>query len=324
MHKIKIGIIGYGNLGRGVEIGLKNHPDMELVGIFSRRDPETLKTNSPTYHLDDILKFKEKIDVLILCGGSKTDIPKQGPALVEHFNTVDAFDTHAQIPEYFSKMNTIALDKQKVAVIATGWDPGLFSMNRLIQESILPVGNSYTFWGRGVSQGHSDAVRRVKGVKEAAQYTVPDEMMINKILEGETVEYNQKDAHAREVYVVLEEDANPVEVEKTIKEMPDYFAGYRTSVSFISEKEYGEEHLDMPHGGRVIRQGKTSDETVSVIDFSLALESNPEFTAAVNIVYARAAYKLAKEKEYGARTVLDIPPHYLSPKSREDLIRDLL
>ena len=324
MDKIKIGIVGYGNLGQGVEIGLKNHPDMELVGIFSRRDPKTLNTQSPTYLLQDILSFKDKIDVLILCGGSKTDIPVQGPNLIEHFNTVDAYDTHAKIPEYFSKMNPIAEENKKVAVIATGWDPGLFSMNRLMQEAILPEGQSYTFWGRGVSQGHSDAVRRVKGVKEAAQYTVPDEMMIKKILAGETVDYNSIDAHTREVYVVLEEDANPTEVEKEIKEMPNYFAGYQTGVSFISEEEFKAEHQSMPHGGRVIRQGKTSEDALSIIDFSLSLESNPEFTAAVNIAYARAAYKLSKAKEYGARTVLDIPPYYLSSKSREELMRDLL
>ena len=324
MNKIKIGIVGYGNLGQGVEVGLKNHPDMELVGIFSRRDPKTLDTQSPAYLVQDILDFKDKIDVLILCGGSKTDIPKQGPALIEHFNTVDAYDTHAEIPEYFNKMNPIAEKNQKVAVIATGWDPGLFSMNRLMQEAILPNGQSYTFWGRGVSQGHSDAVRRIKGVKEAAQYTVPDEMMINKILAGETVDYNQKDAHTREVYVVLEEDANPTEVEKEIKEMPNYFVGYQTGVSFISEEEFKAEHQSMPHGGRVIRQGKTSKDALSIIDFSLSLESNPEFTAAVNIAYARAAYKLSQEEKYGARTVLDIAPHYLSSKSREDLMRDLL
>ena len=324
MDKIKIGIVGYGNLGQGVEIGLKNHPDMELVGIFSRRDPKTLNTQSPTYLLQDILSFKDKIDVLILCGGSKTDIPVQGPNLIEHFNTVDAYDTHAKIPEYFSKMNPIAEENKKVAVISTGWDPGLFSMNRLMQEAILPDGKSYTFWGRGVSQGHSDAVRRVKGVKEAAQYTVPDEMMINKILAGEAVDYNQKDAHNREVYVVLEKDANPTEVEDEIKEMPNYFAGYQTGVSFISEEEFKAEHQKMPHGGRVIRQGKTSDDAVSIIDFSLSLESNPEFTAAVNIAYARAAYKLSQTKEYGAKTVLDIPPYYLSSKTREELMRDLL
>lgn len=324
MSKIKIGIVGYGNLGRGVEVGLKNHSDMELVGIFSRRDPETLDTSSPAYLLDDILDFKEQIDVLVLCGGSKTDIPKQGPALIEHFNTVDAYDTHAQIPEYFEKMNKIAEENEKVSVIATGWDPGLFSVNRLIQEAILPNGKTYTFWGRGVSQGHSDAVRRLDGVKEAAQYTVPDEMMIDDILEGDTVDYTVENAHNREVYVVLEPDADPNKVEKEIKEMPDYFANYQTNVSFISEEEFKAEHSAMPHGGRVIRRGNTSEDAISTIDFSLGLESNPEFTSAVNIAYARAAYKLAQEKEYGARTVLDIPPHYLSSKSREELIRELL
>ncbi len=324
MRKIKIGIIGYGNLGKGVEIGLNNHPDMELVGIFSRRNPEDLPTTSPAYQIDDILNFKDKIDVLILCGGSKTDIPKQGPELAAHFNTVDAYDTHALIPEYYRKMDGIAKENQNVSVIATGWDPGLFSLNRLMQEAILPEGNTYTFWGRGLSQGHSDAVRGVPGVKKAAQYTVPDQLMIDAILDGEEVVYDQKKAHVREVYVVLEEDAQPSEVETQIKEMPDYFADYRTSVSFISDEEFDAEHQGMAHGGRVIRQGNTSAEHQSVIDYALKLESNPEFTAAVNIVYARAAYKLAQEKQYGAKTVLDIPPVYLSPKSRENLIRDLL
>ena len=324
MRKIKIGIIGYGNLGKGVEIGLNNHPDMELVGIFSRRNPEDLPTTSPAYQIDDILNFKDKIDVLILCGGSKTDIPKQGPELAAHFNTVDAYDTHALIPEYYRKMDGIAKENQNVSVIATGWDPGLFSLNSLMQEAILPEGNTYTFWGRGLSQGHSDAVRGVPGVKKAAQYTVPDQLMIDAILDGEEVVYDQKKAHVREVYVVLEEDVQPSEVETQIKEMPDYFADYRTSVSFISDEEFDAEHQGMAHGGRVIRQGNTSVEHQSVIDYALKLESNPEFTAAVNIVYARAAYKLAQEKQYGAKTVLDIPPVYLSPKSRENLIRDLL
>lgn len=322
--KIKIGIVGYGNLGRGVEVGLKNHTDMELVGIFSRRDPKTLPTTAPAYLLDDILEFKEKIDVLILCGGSKSDIPTQGPALAEHFNTVDAYDTHALIPEYFEKMDEITKDNENVSVISTGWDPGLFSMNRLIQEAILPKGDTYTFWGRGVSQGHSDAVRGVKGVDKAVQYTVPKQLKIDQIQDGEKIDYDSKTAHVREVYVVLKEDANPLAVEKEIKEMPDYFEGYHTSVSFISAKEYEAEHTTMPHGGRVMRQGQTSDEHQSLIEFSLDLESNPEFTAAVNIAYARAAYKLAQEKQYGARTVLDIAPHYLSQKSRAELIKELL
>lgn len=322
--KIQVGIVGYGNLGRGVEVGLQNHPDIELVGIFSRREPSQLATDSPAYLYADILDFTEKIDVMILCGGSKSDIPKQGPELAEHFNTVDAYDTHAQIPAYFEKMNKINEKNETASVLATGWDPGLFSLSRLLQEEILPSGDTYTFWGRGVSQGHSDAVRRVDGVKKAAQYTVPAEWMIDQIQKGEKVDYNAQKAHIREVYVVLEEDADPLKVEEDIKTMPDYFEGYKTTVSFISEEEYESKHRQMPHGGRVMRHGNTSEEHTSVIDFSLALESNPEFTAAVMIVYARAAYKLAKAKEFGARTVLDIPPHYLSSHSREELIRDLL
>lgn len=324
MTKIKIGIVGYGNLGRGVEVGLKNHPDMELVGVFSRRNPADLAIESPAYSIDDILDFKDKIDVLILCGGSKSDIPVQGPELIQHFNTVDSYDTHALIPEYFSKMDKLAKENETVSVISTGWDPGLFSMNRLISEAILPEGNTYTFWGRGVSQGHSDVVRRINGVAEAVQYTVPDEFMIKELQKGKEVDYSTTKAHMRDVYVVLEPEADPNEVEQAIKEMPDYFAGYRTNVSFISQEDFDKNHRDMPHGGRVIRRGKTSTDETSVIDFSLKLDSNPEFTAAVNIAYARAAYKLANEKQFGARTVLDIPPFYLSPKSKEDLMRDLL
>lgn len=324
MTKIKIGIVGYGNLGRGVEQGLKNHSDMELIGIFSRRDPLTLNTDSAAYLLEDILDFKEKIDVLILCGGSKSDIPVQGPALAEDFNTVDSYDTHELIPEYFNKMDQISKTNRNVSVLATGWDPGLFSINRLFQEAILPDGNSYTFWGLGVSQGHSDAVRGVEGIADAAQYTVPDSFMISEIQKGVKVDYSAKNAHTRDVFAVLKENANPKIVKKNIKEMPDYFEGYETNVKFISQKDFDEKHQSMPHGGRVIRQGNTSENKVSVIDFSLKLDSNPEFTSAVNIAYARAAYKLSKEKEYGARTVLDIPPFYLSAKSKEELMRELL
>lgn len=324
MSKIKIGIVGYGNLGRGVEVGLQNHPDMELVGIFSRRDPSTIASKSPAFLLDDILDFKEKIDVLILCGGSKSDIPVQGPALAKHFNTVDSYDTHKLIPAYFNQMDQLAKENENVSVIATGWDPGLFSLNRLMQEAILPNGDTYTFWGRGVSQGHSDAVRGIAGVAEAAQYTVPDKYMIGEIQKGEKVDYTPKKAHMRDVYVVLEEDADPIAVAENIKKMPDYFEGYHTNVNFISEEEFAENHRSMPHGGRVIRQANTSEEEVSVMDFSLKLGSNPEFTSAVNIAYARAAYRLAKEKQYGARTVIDIPPFYLSSKSKEELIKELL
>lgn len=324
MTKIKIGIVGYGNLGRGVETGIKNHSDMELVGIFSRRDPAQLDTQSPAYLLDDILNFKEQIDVLILCGGSKSDIPVQGPELAEHFNTVDSYDTHELIPEYFKKMDGIAKENGKVSVVATGWDPGLFSMNRLFQEAILPAGDTYTFWGRGVSQGHSDAVRGVEGVAKAAQYTVPDNFMINQIQKGKEVDYSPKKAHTRDVYVVLTKDADPNKVEETIKEMPDYFKGYDTSVSFISKKEYDEKHRSMPHGGRVVRRAQTDTDEIAVMDFSLTLDSNPDFTAAVSLAYARAAYQLSEEKDYGARTVLDIPPYYLSSKSKEELMKELL
>lgn len=324
MTKIQIGIVGYGNLGRGVETGLKNTDDMTLVGIFSRRDPETLDTDSPAYSLDDILDFKDKIDVLILCGGSKSDIPKQGPALAEHFNTVDAYDNHSQMTEYFEKMDTVSTENDTVSVIATGWDPGLFSMNRLLQEAILPKGDAYTFWGPGLSQGHSDAVRGVVGVKKGAQYTVPDEDMVTAIQEGKKVDYKSVTAHNRKVYVVLEDDANNDEVEDTIVNMPDYFADYDTEVFFISEEDFNEKHQNMSHGGRVMRQGQTSDEHTSVIDFSLNLESNPEFTAAVNIAYARAAHRLADVKQFGAKTVFDIPPIYLSPRSRADIIKEML
>lgn len=324
MTKIRLGIVGYGNLGRGVEVGIKNNTDMELVGIFSRRDPETLTTNAPAYLLDDILDFKDKIDVLILCGGSQSDIPEQAPALGAHFNTVDAYDNHAQMTAHFEKMDAISKEYKTVSVIATGWDPGLFSMNRLLQEAILPKGNTYTFWGRGLSQGHSDAVRRVVGVKKGAQYTIPDEKMIKAIQEGKSVTYDSLTAHNRGVYVVLEEDANPAEVENTIKNMPDYFAGYDTQVSFISEEEFDDKHQNMSHGGRVMRQGKTSAEHTSVIDYSLKLDSNPEFTAAVNLAYARAANRLAKEKQFGTKTVFDIPPIYLSPRSRAEIIKEML
>lgn len=324
MTKIKIGIVGYGNLGRGVERGLKKHADMELVGIFSRRHPDQIKTTSPVYLLDEILDFKDKIDVLILCGGSKSDIPTQGPTLAKHFNTVDSYDTHELIPEYFQTMNQIAKENENVSVVATGWDPGLFSMNRLFQEAILPEGETYTFWGRGVSQGHSDAVRGIAGVAEAAQYTVPDSFMISQIKKGEQVDYSPKKAHTRDVYVVLTEEANPSLVEETIKQMPDYFEGYKTSVNFISQKEFDEKHRSMPHGGRVVRRANTSEDELAVMEFTLNLDSNPDFTAAVSIAYARAAYKLAKEQNYGARTVLDIAPFYLSAKSKEELMKDLL
>lgn len=321
---INIGIVGYGNLGRGVEANLKNAPDMNLVGIFSRRNPDTLDTEAKAYHMDDILNFKDKIDVLILCGGSRSDIPEQGPALAEHFNTVDSYDNHSQIPNYFESMDTVAKAHKYVSIIATGWDPGLFSLNRLIGEAILPKGDTYTFWGKGLSQGHGDAVRRVEGVKDGVQYTIPNTELINQIHAGETVEYTSKSAHNRDVYVVLEEGADAEKVKNDIVTMPDYFEGYQTEVTFITEEELHANHAGLPHGGRVIRSGETSPDMQQVYEFGLNLGSNPEFTAAVNVAYARAAYKLHQEGLSGAQTVFDIAPKYLSPKSAADLRKELL
>lgn len=321
---INIGIVGYGNLGRGVEANLKNAPDMNLVGIFSRRNPDTLDTEAKAYHMDDILNFKDKIDVLILCGGSRSDIPEQGPALAEHFNTVDSYDNHSQIPNYFESIDTVAKAHKYVSIIATGWDPGLFSLNRLIGEAILPKGDTYTFWGEGLSQGHGDAVRRVEGVKDGVQYTIPNTELIDQIHAGETVEYTSKSAHNRDVYVVLEEGADAEKVKNDIVTMPDYFEGYQTEVTFITEEELHANHAGLPHGGRVIRSGETSPDMQQVYEFGLNLGSNPEFTAAVNVAYARAAYKLHLEGLSGAQTVFDIAPKYLSPKSAADLRKELL
>lgn len=321
---INIGIVGYGNLGRGVEANLKNAPDMNLVGIFSRRNPDTLDTEAKAYHMDDILNFKDKIDVLILCGGSRSDIPEQGPALAEHFNTVDSYDNHSQITNHFESIDTVAKAHKYVSIIATGWDPGLFSLNRLIGEAILPKGDTYTFWGEGLSQGHGDAVRRVEGVKDGVQYTIPNTELIDQIHAGETVEYTSKSAHNRDVYVVLEEGADAEKVKNDIVTMPDYFEGYQTEVTFITEEELHANHAGLPHGGRVIRSGETSPDMQQVYEFGLNLGSNPEFTAAVNVAYARAAYKLHQEGLSGAQTVFDIAPKYLSPKSATDLRKELL
>ena len=321
---INIGIVGYGNLGRGVEANLKNAPDMNLVGIFSRRNSDTLDTEATAYHIDDILNFKDEIDVLILCGGSRSDIPEQGPALAEHFNTVDSYDNHSQIPNYFESMDSVAKAHKYVSIIATGWDPGLFSLNRLIGEAILPKGDTYTFWGEGLSQGHGDAVRRVEGVKDGVQYTIPNTELIDQIHAGETVEYTSKSAHNRDVYVVLEEGADAEKVKNDIVTMPDYFEGYQTEVTFITEEELHANHAGLPHGGRVIRSGETSPDMQQVYEFGLNLGSNPEFTAAVNVAYARAAYKLHQEGLSGAQTVFDIAPKYLSPKSDADLRKELL
>lgn len=321
---IKVGIVGYGNLGRGVEVNLKNAPDMELVGIFTRREPSSINTDSPVYALESIYDFKDKMDVVILCGGSRTDIPEQGPMLAEYFNTVDSYDNHVQIPIYFASMDHVAQANRTVAVIATGWDPGLFSLNRLLGEAILPQGESYTFWGKGLSQGHGDAVRRVKGIKDAVQYTIPNQDLIDQINRGEEIVYDSHSAHTREVFAVLEEGADATSVENEIKSMPDYFENYETTVHFITEAELKADHQGLPHGGHVIRSGYTSEENHHLYDFKLQLDSNPEFTAAVNVAYARAAARLAREGVIGAKTVFDIAPAYLSPFDGEELRQRLL
>lgn len=321
---INVAIIGYGNLGRGVEANLLNAPDMNLVGVFTRRDPRTLDTQANAYHLDTILDFKDKVDVLILCGGSRSDIPEQGPQLAAHFNTVDSYDNHSNIPQYFESMDGVAKENGTVSIIATGWDPGLFSLNRLIGEAILPKGNTYTFWGKGLSQGHGDAVRRVDGVKDGVQYTIPNEALLEDIRQGKSVEYSSKSAHQREVYAVLEVGADAEVVREEIVNMPDYFQGYETTVHFITEEELAANHGGLPHGGKVIRSGQTTEDHHQLYEFGLTLESNPEFTAAVNVAYARAAYRLAQEGQKGCLSVFDIAPRYLSPKSNEALRKELL
>ena len=326
---IRIGIYGYGNLGRGVECAVKQNPDMELVGIFSRRDPASVQTvfhESRVYSASDVLDFKEKIDVMILCGGSATDLPVQSPALSEHFNIVDSFDTHAKIPKHFSAVDAIATANNTVAIISAGWDPGLFSLNRLLGQAILPCGEDYTFWGRGVSQGHSDAIRRINGVIDARQYTIPVPCALEAVRNGETPTLCARQKHTRLCYVVADEGADKEKIEQTIKEMPNYFADYDTTVLFVSMDELKKDHSALPHGGVVIRSGKTGKdgENKQVIEFNLKLDSNPEFTSSVLCACARAAYKLAVEKSFGAKTILDIPPAYFSHKTREELLRELM
>ncbi len=327
--KIKVGILGYGNIGRGVELSVLQNHDMELAAVFTRREPESIRTVSESakvFHIDDIYKYKDLIDVLILCGGSATDLPEQGPKYAAAFNCVDSFDTHARIPEYFNSVNEVALLSGKTAAISIGWDPGLFSMNRLLMEAILPQGESHTFWGKGVSQGHSDAIRHVKGVKNGIQYTVPVESIIDRIRNGEQPSLTTGEKHLRECFVVAEEGADKSEIEETIKNMPNYFADYHTVVHFISEDELIKNHSRMPHGGCVIRSGDTGEnnEMRQIVEFSLKLESNPEFTASVLTSYARAVVRLNREGKTGALTVFDIPLSYLSPKSSEELRKELL
>ena len=326
---IRIGILGYGNLGRGVEYAVDACTDMELAAVFTRRDPNALsirKTGVPVVSVSDIDGWKDKIDVLILCGGSATDLPEQTPKYAKDFNVIDSFDTHARIPEHFAAVDASAKAGGKVAMISVGWDPGLFSLNRAYASAILPNGKDYTFWGRGVSQGHSDAIRRIEGVKNAKQYTVPVEAALEAVRSGKNPSLSTREKHTRECFVVAQEGADKARIEKEIKTMPNYFADYDTTVYFIDEKEFNEKHGGLAHGGFVIRSGATgeSGSHKHVMEFSLKLDSNPEFTASVLVAYARAAYRLAGEGRTGAKTVLDIPPAYLSPKTASELRASLL
>ena len=326
---IRVGIFGYGNLGRGVECALRQNQDMELKAVFTRRNPETVKIlteNVPVYHADMAEKMKDEIDVMILCGGSATDLPVQTPALAKIFNVVDSFDNHANIPVHFENTDQAAKEGKNIAVISVGWDPGLFSLNRLYGNAILPDGKDYTFWGKGVSQGHSDAIRRVEGVANGKQYTVPVESALEAVRSGKNPELTTREKHTRECFVVAKEGADQAKIETAIKTMPNYFADYDTTVHFITEEELQTNHKGIPHGGFVIRSGKTGInlENNHIIEYSLKLDSNPEFTSSVLVAYARAAYRLKKDGACGCKTVLDIPPAYLSPKSAEELRKTLL
>lgn len=328
MEKIRIGIVGYGNIGRGVEQAIARNEDMELKAVFTRRAPETVSVQTEgvaVKRFDDMLSMKDEIDVMVLCGGSATDLPVMGPQIAAHFNTIDSFDTHAKIPEYFANVDRAAREGGNVSIISVGWDPGMFSLNRLYAESILVQGSTYTFWGKGVSQGHSDAIRRVPGVKNAIQYTVPVECAVERVRSGSEPELTTRDKHLRECYVVAEEGADKAQIEQAIKTMPNYFDEYDTTVTFITEEELKAEHSKMPHGGFVIRTGETGCEgSKHVIEYSLKLDSNPEFTASVLICYARAAYRLSQKKESGARSVFDIAPALLSQKTPEELRAQML
>lgn len=326
-HQIRVAIAGYGNLGRGVEAALKTNPDMRLVAVFSRRDPASvtlLNTDVPVYAMADVERYQKDVDVMILCGGSQMDLPEQGPYLAHFFHTVDSFDTHAKINEHFAALDQPARKSGHVALLSSGWDPGLFSLNRLFGETILPEGETYTFWGKGVSQGHSDAVRRVPGVKKAVQYTVPSEEAMERVRNGEQPTLSTREKHTRECYVVLKDDADAETVRNRIATMPDYFADYDTTVHFIDEATLDKEHRSMPHGGFVIRSGITGEGNKQTIEYSLALASNPEFTASVLVAYARAVHRLAISGEVGARTVFDIAPGLLSPKDPAQLRKELL
>ena len=328
MDKIRIGIVGYGNIGRGVELAIARNEDMELKAVFTRRDPSAVKIHTEgasVKHMDDMLSMKDEIDVMVLCGGSATDLPVMGPKIAADFNTIDSFDTHARIPEYYADMDKAAKEGGKIGIISVGWDPGMFSLNRLYAEAILPQGSTNTFWGKGVSQGHSDAIRRVEGVKNGIQYTVPVEAAVDRVRGGSEPALTTREKHLRECYVVPDEGADLKAIETAIKTMPNYFDEYDTTVTFITEEELKAQHSKMPHGGFVIRSGETGEDgSKHIIEYSLKLDSNPEFTASVLICYARAAHRLAKAGECGAKSVFDIAPALLSMKTPEELRAGLL
>ncbi len=326
---MKLGILGYGNLGKGIECAIKQNEDMELAAVFTRRDPESvsiLTKDVPIYSVTEIEKFKDKIDVLVICGGSATDLPKQTPEYAKYFNVIDSFDTHANIPQHFKNVDAVAKESGHVAMISCGWDPGMFSLNRLYANAILPEGNDYTFWGKGVSQGHSDAIRRVEGVKDGKQYTIPVESALEAVRSGVNPELSTRQKHIRECFVVAEDNADKNKIEETIKNMPNYFADYDTTVQFISQDELNKNHAGIPHGGFVFRTGVTGweKEHKHVIEYRLQLDSNPEFTASVIVAFARAINRLQKEGQTGCKTVFDIAPAYLSAKSGEELRQHLL
>lgn len=326
---IRIGVFGYGNLGRGVEYAIRQNDDMELVAVFTRRDPSTVKIDTDgvkVYHVDEVANLTNDIDVMILCGGSATDLPVQTPALAKLYNVIDSFDTHAKIPEHFANVDSAAKDNGKVAMISVGWDPGMFSLNRMYAGAILPDGKDYTFWGKGVSQGHSDAIRRIQGVLDGKQYTVPVDDALDLVRSGANPELTTRQKHTRVCYVVADENADKAKIEKEIVNMPNYFADYDTTVHFITKEEMAANHSGIPHGGFVIRSGRTGKnlENKHIVEYNIKLDSNPEFTASVIVAYARAVYKMSKEGQIGCKTVFDVPPAYLSPKSGEELRKNLL
>lgn len=323
MEKIKIGICGYGNLGKGVQKAIEKSKDMELEVIFTRRSPKEIEKEAgvSVCKVEEANNWKEKLDVVIMCGGSAKDLPEQVPMFAENFNTVDSFDTHADIPGFFQKVNEKAKKANKIAIISVGWDPGMFSINRIYADAILPEGHTYTFWGKGVSQGHSDAIRRIKGVKDARQYTIPIEEAMEKVRNGENPNLTTREKHLRECFVVPEEGADLARIEEEIKTMPKYFADYDTIVHFIDEEELKKNHSGMPHGGSVIHIGETGEKHKQVVEHSLKLDSNPEFTGSVLVAYARAAYRMNKQGENGAKTAFDVAPGLLSPRTQEELLK---